>query len=113
MEIKQKAKQDPAVHVFGKLAGAKQAAEQSKAQTSGGSVANDADKVAKPVLYDTEVLSAHQPFITYSLPLGNQQHTKQQKLAHPHTWAGVQVLLLIASANFRAFTSLSTEQLAP
>eukprot|EP00983_Pelagomonas_calceolata_P046179 1140045-Pelagomonas_calceolata.AAC.7 len=36
-----------------------------------------------------------------------------QRLPHPHTRAGVQLLPLVASVNLRASTSLSTEQLTP
>eukprot|EP00983_Pelagomonas_calceolata_P105505 1159136-Pelagomonas_calceolata.AAC.2 len=52
------------------------------------------------------------PFIAYCrLSLYNQQRTIHQRLPHPHTRVGVQVLLHVASANFRAFTSLFTQQL--
>eukprot|EP00983_Pelagomonas_calceolata_P061501 1146856-Pelagomonas_calceolata.AAC.10 len=38
--------------------------------------------------------------IAYSFPLANQQQSKYRRLPHPHTRAGVQVLHLIASADF-------------
>eukprot|EP00983_Pelagomonas_calceolata_P017765 557628-Pelagomonas_calceolata.AAC.2 len=45
--------------------------------------------------------------------IDNHQQTIHQRLLHPHTRAGVQVLLLIASANFCALSSHLAETTSP
>eukprot|EP00983_Pelagomonas_calceolata_P051668 1142509-Pelagomonas_calceolata.AAC.6 len=70
-----------------------------------------ASELAKPVLPDAEraPCTLRLPLtIAHLLPADNQQE-QTMHLPYPHTRAGVQVLLLIASANFRALASLFTE----
>eukprot|EP00983_Pelagomonas_calceolata_P110511 1159678-Pelagomonas_calceolata.AAC.3 len=72
--------------------------------TSVGGIASDAENLAWPVLPNTG--QAAPAIHCLLLPLGNQQQTIHQRLPDPHTQVrGAGHANLIASANFRAFTS--------
>eukprot|EP00983_Pelagomonas_calceolata_P014814 470360-Pelagomonas_calceolata.AAC.3 len=68
----------------------------------------------KPLLHET--YGARPEGVNWpiaGLSLGNQQQTIHQGHPHPYGRAGMQIVHLIASANFCALNSLSTERLTP